>query len=84
MINGSEEVLTNEAIAVNVASEQRKKVHQFEERDLRAGWGKAMQHPICAIGGRFKRLKLQGRPVLVKERVSDKIHRMSALEAAVS
>ena len=30
-----------------------------------------MQDPIHAIGERFKQLKLQGRPVLVKERVGD-------------
>jgi hypothetical protein len=30
-----------------------------------------MQYPIHAIGERFKQLKLQGRPALVKDRVSD-------------
>jgi hypothetical protein len=66
-----DEVLTNEAIGVNVRSEQSRRADQFQHKNHRLEWGKAMQYPIGAIGERFKQLKLQGRQVLVKDRVSD-------------
>jgi hypothetical protein len=66
-----EEVLRNEEIGANVRSEQSRRADQFQHSSLRVEWGKAMQYPIGAIGERFKQLKLQGRPVLVKDRVSD-------------
>ena len=69
--DSADELLTNEAIGVNVRSEQSRRADQFQHRDLRVEWGKAMQYPIGAIGERFAQLKLQGRPVLVKDRVSD-------------
>jgi hypothetical protein len=66
-----DEVMTNEAIGVNVRSEQSRRADQFQHCDLQVEWGKAMPYPIGVIGERFKQLKLQGRPVLVKDRVSD-------------
>ena len=51
MIGVSEdEVMTNEAIGVNVRSDHSRRADQFEHRDLRVEWGKAMQHPIGVIG----------------------------------
>jgi hypothetical protein len=69
--DSADEVLMNEAIGVNVQSEQSRRADQFQHSRLRVEWGKAMQYPIHAIGEHFKQLKLQGRPVLVKDRVSD-------------
>jgi hypothetical protein len=69
--DSADEVLTNEAIGVNVQSEQSGRAYQFQYSSLGVEWGKEMQYPIGAIGERFKQLKLRGGPVLVKDRVGD-------------